>query len=330
MGDEGIREEGVLEEEVTPEGPGTPEPGPEEEPEPTEAEEAEPSEEDEPEPDEDQPIPLKRLNKEYAKRKALERERDELAQKMNLFQRLGPEKYYEVYPDERPTQQRETRETPQPSQVPTFSQCLGLRVQGGQFDGYTLEQLWASEDANIRAAAMDYYTNYRDTVKTQVDQVRAKEIETKTAIEQEHNQFFEGRAQELFGKDANTLSSAELGKIHNLVNTLLDRMESGELRTYDLNTAYKLATLDDQIKDAKGKSVKALVEAMRKAGSVTKPELKPDGGAKASSYDGFMSYTADQLAAHLNTLNSEEIDVFWKKAPDSLKKRFPSAAAAYA
>ena len=67
MGDEEIKEEGLVEE---PEGPETPEPEPEEEPEQeTETEEAEPSEEDEPEPDEEKPIPLKRLNKEYALRK---------------------------------------------------------------------------------------------------------------------------------------------------------------------------------------------------------------------------------------------------------------------
>ena len=341
MGEEDLRTAGdLIEEEPAgePESPETDAEGGEQEteteqlPDETGAEEK-PTDDDESEPDPSQPVPYKRFSKVYGEREQLRREKEEVAQKMNLLRTLGPDRYYELYPDERPQGSGGPEPTAQPGatggELPTMQQCLNMTIQGGPYDGYTLAQLYGSDDLTHRAAAQDIYQNFRDQRVREVSESQAKEAEARTRVETEHNSFVDQRAQEFYGKGAANLTASERGQIQTIVNTLLDRMESGELRTYDLTTAYKLATFDDAIKDAKGKSVKALVESMRKATSATKPDGKPSGTAKASGYDGYMSYTPDQMFKHLDRMTTPERIAFWKKAPDGLKNRFPTASAAY-
>lgn len=297
-----------------------------------EAEEAD--KDDDSEPDYSKPIRPERFKRVYAKWRTEQRENADLAQKMNLLKTLGPDKYYELYPDERPqgaagTPATQTTTAPPPGdRVPMMSECLDFAIQGGQYDGCTLRQLMESGDPVHQAAAYDHYNAFAESKRSEINEAKTRETQTKEQIEQEHTAFVEGRAQDLFGKAASELSAKEQRQIADLTNTLLDRMESGELKTYDLNTAYELATLNDRIKDAAGKSVKAIVEAMRKAGGVTHPETKTDGSRK-TGYEPYLSYSDAQLADHLESLSEEGCQRFWEKAPKALRRKFPKAAAAW-
>ena len=74
--------------------------------------------------------------------------------------------------------------------------------------------------------------------------------------------------------------------------------------------------------------MKAIVEAMRRAGGVARPETKTDGSRK-TGYEPYLSYSIDQMADHLEGLDEDACQKFWEKAPKALRKKFPKAAAAW-
>jgi hypothetical protein len=312
---------------IADEGPETPEVEiPEEEPDetteteqPTEPEEEEPKE---PEPEKENLIPQAEFDRRYAGWKTKEREYQE---KIDLLQR-DPNAYYAKYPNERPA----TPQAPVPSEVPTFQQCLTAPITDGPYKGYKLGDLWGSDDPQVRAAAVDIYNNYRDVVQGQINerqtQTKTKEEQLQSQVQEEHDTFYKERAQELFGKDTAALTEDEKGKISQLVEDLLDQMES--LGVYRLESAYKLATLDERLRTAQGQSIKAVIDSIRK-GSHTSTEAKKTGTGSADVYERMSDLNEEELARKLEKLSEQEQETFWKKAPKEFRNKFRAAADAW-
>ena len=311
-------EEGEASEE---EGGETPEPEPEE-PE-GEIEEGEPEPEPEAEEvDETAPVPVDRFNKVYGERKEIER-------KFDLFRRLGPDKYYEVYPDEKPadTGPAATTTATIPGQrIPTFRECLNLPIDGGPHAGRTLKELWESDDAEDRADAQDLYNDYRDGIKAQVDETKTNDAKIREKTDNEHNAFYEARAKELFGKDLDKCEKPEVTQISELTTSIMDQMET--MGVYNLENAYKLLTLDDALKNARGESIKSLIEAARK-GKTTHIDSKKGTTKGGTGYDGLTEMTDAQVSAHLDTLSETGLVKFWENAPASFIDKHKGIAAAW-
>ena len=296
-----------------------PEPGggePEPEPEPTPEPEPEPGEPaPEPEPEPDAPVPLERWNKMYGEKKENER-------KFDLFKRVGAEKYYEVYPDEKPEASAEDFTKPEEKALPSFSVASRMKISGGEYDGMTLAEV----HENDPFAAMDMYNEYRDGIRAQNDKAKASETRIQEETDTEHNAFYEARSKELFGKDLKELDEPQQKQIHDLMMKVMDQME--EMGVYKLESAYRLATLDDQIKNAKGQSIKSLIDSARK-GKVTHIDSKRTGEDTPSGYEGMESLTEDQLSAHIDSMSDDQAIKFWKDAPASFIAKFKSMADAW-
>ena len=75
--------------------------------------------------EDDAPVPLKRFNKVYGEMKTQ-------TEKFDLYKRLGPDKYYDIYPDEKP------KEEPAPEVPASISEAASMVINGGPYDGQTL------------------------------------------------------------------------------------------------------------------------------------------------------------------------------------------------
>ena len=314
-------EETPDEGEASEEGEETTEPEPEE-PE-GEIEEGEPEPEPEAEEaDETAPVPVDRFNKVYGERKEIER-------KFDLFRRLGPDKYYEVYPDERPadTGPAATTTATIPGQrIPTFRESLSLPIDGGPHAGKTLRDLWESDDAEDRADAQDLYNDYRDSIKAQTDETKLNDAKMKEKEDAEYNAFYDARAEELFGKELDKCGESEIIQIRELTLSIQQQMPA--MHVYNIENAYKLLTLDDRLKNARGESIKSLIEAARK-GKTIHIDSKKGTTKGGTGYDGLTEMTDAQVSAHLNTLSEAGLVKFWEKAPASFIEKHKGIAAAW-
>ena len=98
-------------------------------------------------------------------------ERKETERKLDLLKRLGPERYFEVYPEERPKdadKRPETSQSIQTDRVLSFSEAQHLRVQGGTYNGLTLAEVYQQDPT----MAFDMYLDLRDRQKTAVDNAK--------------------------------------------------------------------------------------------------------------------------------------------------------------
>lgn len=302
VGDLDPPDPGTPEPEPDPGGP-DPEPEPEPAPEPDPEPEPEPSPEPEPEPEPDpnEPVPVSRFNKVYGEKKETER-------KFDQFKRLGADKYYEVYPDEKPADPGPAQATTE-EKAPSFSDAANMTITGGPYDGQTLQEVYEVD----QMAAIDLYMDYRDGVGAERAAAKVKSDEVSKSLEAEHTAFAEARSKEIFGKDAKDLSEAENVQLHDLMTSIMDQME--DMGVYKLEPAYKLLTMDDALKNARGDSIKALIEKARNS-KVTHISTK-GGAAKNTGYEGMEGLTEPQLATRLKNMTGVEQQEFWKKAPGS-------------
>jgi len=288
----------------------------------------EPEKPEDAEPEQENTIPQSEFDRHYGKWKSKERDYQD---KLDLLRR-DPEAYYQRFPDERPqTAQPATPAQQVPERVPTFSECLNAPITDGQYQGYTLGQLWESENAQVRAAAVDIYNNYRDMVQHQISEKQSKEQnqkeQTNAEIQREHQEFYDARAQEFFQKPAKDLSEDEVGKIQSIVDDLLERME--ELGTFKLQAAYEIATKDERLKTAQGQAIRSVIDAVRRGSHTSGPETKPSGSGNADVYERMMEFSEGEVAAKLEGLSTHEMETFWKKAPKEFRNKFRDAADAW-
>ncbi len=258
-------------------------------------------------------------------------EKNETQRRLDLL-RTNPEEYYRQYPDERPQQETPQQQAPQQGQqpqagqVPAFSQCLGMPIQGGQFEGYTLGDLWNSEDKNLQAAAIDLYNGYRDTVQAQVSEQQAQEQATKQEIEQTYDGFVSDRAKALTGKeDVNALTADEQKRVSNEVQATIDYAEKNGISPMRLDLAHKLMHYDEDIRKAEERGVKGLVEHTSKRGPRTASSSNVGSGAsKGDPYAQYLEMGEDALLDKIESMGDAEIDRFLKNATPEFRQKHPA------
>ncbi len=275
----------------------------------TETEEAETEEtEQEEEEEKENMVPQSRVDQ-------IVREREEEKRKNDLLRR-DPQAYYEKYPDEKPEEKEtETAQT-------TFADVAHMRVQGGTYNGKTLQEVYDADPFT----AMAIYNDYRDEQR----ETQRKTVETQERLkresEQEVNTFTEKMAHEMFGKEKDNLESKETKQLDTFIDGILNWMEeTGRANT--MADAYILMNHEEILKAAQVKSTKALIDGLSKGTVKSATTQKSD--EEKTGYGRFMEYSEQQLADHIDSLSDAEMDNFIKNAPAKLKEKHPKAFAAW-
>lgn len=317
----------ILGEETPDEDPGTPseeesdtgesqesEEKPEETPESEEEKKEEEKPDSEKKEDEDEkdkgPIPYGRFSKVFAEKKELEK-------KLELF-RTDPEEYFRQYPDEKPTEEKpkESKET----HIPTFGEAGNLLVQGGEYDGLTLRQVYDKDPF----AAQDIYMQHKEALL----EAQRKERETVTKLkeesDQEVNSFAFERAKELFDKpddfNLSDLNEKELQAINRDIQETLDWMTKTGRGGGKLKDAYILKNLDKILENATKKGASGLINHLKKPSSSS---ISSKRTSSDRSMENYLNMDTNQLAAMIEDMSDQQFLDFRKNAPPALREKLP-------
>lgn len=265
--------------------------------------------------DEGSKIPLERFKKVYGRSKELEREKEEIENKHNLFKTLGAEKYYEVYPDEKPA---DFKPAAPPTPPPQYEDLNKMVVKGGQYDGWTIEEV-AKENV---AAATIMINNYLDGKRRAEETERNKQEEFNRNFNNERNTFLYERAKEIYQKTEG-YTQDEINGVNAVYQKLSQWMITEKKTHYKLEDAWKLMNHDEIVKKAR---IEAGKEALKKATDkkVTPSIGNGDSKAGLTGFDNVMAMTEDQLTDHISKMTDKEFVKFTKDAPKALKDKYPN------
>jgi hypothetical protein len=252
----------------------------------------------------------KRINK-------LTWERRETERKLDLLKRLGPDKYFEVYPDEKP-KDSPPPQTAKVDRVLSFSEALNLRVNGGTYDGKTLAEVYQENPV----IATDMYIDLRDKQRDAIAQANMSQVKLREESEKEITTFSRTLSKEMFEKDFETLTEDDGKRIEVVIADVLDWMEKTGRGGGRIEDAYFLMNKENLIKNAKSDGAKSLVKNL-KQGSVASVKGQKDGAAKKTGYEAYDGMSDNQFRATINSMTDKTYRDFINKAPQSLKEKFP-------
>lgn len=241
---------------------------------------------------------------------------DELARKHELLKSLGPEGYYKLYPDEAPTEDKETEEPekkePQPDEV------LGLTLDDGPYKGKTLREVFKEDPAYATGVYVNH-TKELDRIAQQEEKARSSRLSEAQA---EIDSFSGNLAKDLFNKDMGKLTEKEVKAVEARVTEVLDWMEKTKRGGGVLSDAYALMNLESNLKNVRR-------EAAGRAAKVMTEHVVPStsGGdhfeGNEKGYDKFLEMTESQVAATIERMDDSEYKSFLKRASKELRSKFP-------
>lgn len=258
-------------------------------------------------------IPPKRFAEIYRKAKDGERTQE----KLDLFKKLGPEGYYQAFPDERPPEAR--REAPRET-IPSDTDIGSLIVKqpNGQYDGMTLRDVYAIDPV----FATDLQTKFlwqqkeaeqeRSNTASKIRQEAATEIET----------FAESVAQEVFGKTAKGLVEDEEAKITETIQAVLDFMHTTHRGGGNISDAYFLMNKEGLLKTAASKAAAATIKNLQDRKGPASINTAA-GDAKDTGFEAMEKMTEEALNRKIDAMNDKEVAEFFKAAPKALRAKYP-------
>jgi len=254
------------------------------------------------------------MRKFYAKAKDMERGTAETTRKFNLFRELGPEKFYELYPDDKPAgyQPPAAREPARP-EIP--ANIGAMVVQGGPYNGQTLNEVYTQDPAYATLLQNQYLDGQREKVTT----AKQRHEALKSESEQEIASFSEYLATDLFGKKPGELSKDQETQLVQKIQATLDWMAQTKRGAGIIGDAYFLMNQEYMLKTAHEKGGKAALEALQKPPIAS---VDTAGGKSVVSTD-FESMTRDQLAAKIEGMTDAQAAKFYRDAPAGLKAKHP-------
>ncbi|MEN6423307.1 MAG: hypothetical protein ABFD76_15310 [Smithella sp.] len=270
--------------------------------------------------DEGAKIPLERFKKVYGRSKELQRENEEIKTKHNLFKILGAEKYYEIYPSEKPADFQPAKPPIKEKPVDIYA----LQVTGGEYDGYTLKEVADSDPVAAQILVNNYYEQQRqkkEADKALQDSEAKKEAEFRESFEREKKTFLGERAKELFSKDKD-FTQEEINQVVKVYDNLSKWMINNKKTHYSLEDAYLIFNRDDIMKRER---TKASQDALKKA---TEKPLSAigngDSNAGLTGYENVMAMSENELTSHIDKMTDKAAAKFFKEAPKSLKDKYPA------
>jgi len=256
-------------------------------------------------------IPLKRFREIYFEAKEGERTKE----KLHLLKTLGPDEYYRVHPDEKPADYRSPQQRINPLDLTVQRKVPNVPYQ---YEGMTLREVMQQDPDEGATLLEDWKAGQQQQVST-----KDREIEENA---KEAAEFAEIVAREVFSKDLRSMTKEEAEsedgkKMSKAINDLIFEVykwgaESGK-HQYRLVDMWRLKNKADPVKQEK--ALKSLEQ---------KPVVKSIGsGGGSVGQTGFEAYEAmseDELTTKLDGMKDKELKEFYKKAPASLRKKYPS------
>lgn len=238
--------------------------------------------------------------------------------KLDQFKRLGPEGYYQLYPDEKPEDWKPPGKTEDDPKKDDFRK---LKVEGGQYDGWTFEDVFKH---NERAAFQldSYYAQILREEKVDGERKATSERERlEKESEEEIHTFTTNLSTELFGK-SDGLDDKQKGQINSMVDNIITWMSQTGRGGGNIADAYILMTIDDKLKDKADRTLKTIATVLRDdtPSSISSNKTSPkDGG-----YMRFLNMTPAQAASEMENWTDAENLEFLQKAPKAIRDKFPS------
>jgi hypothetical protein len=256
-------------------------------------------------------VPQSRFDKVYGKQKDMER-------KYDLLRELGPDKYYEVYPDEKQAQEQDARHEPPPQQSqPAQSQDPGsMVVQGGAYDGQTLNEVYVDDPF----AAQKMYSDFLQRETAERVQQETAATQMREDSQREVDAFKTDIAKELYQAEAGSLDTTQAQNVDNEVSNVLTWMQETGRGGGRLEDAYFLMNKDRLLQEASTKSVKGMVQNLSR-GSV--PSVSGNKSTGLTGYDAYTSLSSQELAGKIDGMTDIQFSKFVRNAPKTLRNKHP-------
>ena len=304
-------------EKTTEEPQGEPEESPEEsteQVEETETEQAASAEETQTEEEKIDPI-QKRIDR-------LTWERHETERKFDLFKRLGPERYYEAYPDERPQEEQQPIPQQHPVQQPV-PQDIGsmiVRQPGGPYDGMTLRDVYIEDPV----FATNLQTQFIMSRQQEAMMRQAEEVRVKSEAQQEIESFADMIAAEEFNLNAKSLTPEQESRVAGTIQQVLDWMGKTRRGGGNIADAYFLMNKEGLIKKAAVQAGQKAIQDLAKRQGPPSIDTTGGGTAQDTGFAAMEKMTETQLLNRVDRMNDKELAKFLSEAPQSLRSKHPT------
>lgn len=270
--------------------------------------------------DEGTRIPLTRWRKLYHEAQEAKRGQEESTRKLTLFRELGADRYYEIYPQEKPADYRPAGKpaeqgAPQAAEVANYGSMV---VNGGPHDGKTLNEVYAEDPAYATSLLNSHLDGQR--------QAAAAQAEAQSRIlqesEREINDFTAQLSSELFGKQADKLTKDEERRVEATIQETLAWMAKTGRGGAVIADGYFLMNREKILTDAEARGGKKALESLAKGGGAP-PSIGGGGGGGTPVMGAYESYTAEQMAAAIENMTDAQAAKFYREATPEIRKKFP-------
>ncbi len=261
-------------------------------------------------------IPPKRVKELWWQAKEGER----IKEKLDLLKKLGPEEFFDLYPDEKPPgwtpPQREVKEV----------NPLDLQYShpGHEYNGKTLREIAQIDPDYAMEVSKKYYADQQKKVNDERESKRRRHASDLDQSTREATEFASIVSSEKFGKDISTLTVVEAAQINDFIrDTYIWGVQNKKLN-YSISDMWILKQRADAT-DTKTKQDKAL-KALEKENKAPVLSIGTGGGsAGLSGFEAYLAMSEENLTSAIGHIyNNKELRKFFKDAPEALRKKHPN------
>jgi hypothetical protein len=270
-------------------------------------------------------IPVTRWKKHYAETQAhietATQEAQTSKRKLNLIKELGPDKFYELHPEERPEGWKPPApKAPARATIPAEQYgnlTYGNKDPNHPWNGLTLREIHEQDPIAAKALLDQYIANEAASVRSEQEQQEKWRKDSETEI----NTFSDVRAKEMFGKELGKCSAEEQEKVKGVIASTLDWMTKTKRGAGNIEDAYFLMNKDTILESERTKGSKAALESLNKPGV---PSISAGKGSQAVVSTDVSAMTTAQLSNHIYGLPESKMMEFLRTAPAELKAKHPT------
>lgn len=250
------------------------------------------------------------MDKRYAKFKQTQ-------ERFELFKRIGADAYYDIYPDEKPDGYHKPDTKPDGKQGDIDEKIGKMLIEGGPYDGKTLNQVFEENPAYANILQFEYMQGKA----TKEAEEKKKADDLKTQIQTEIKEFRSGLASSMFGKNFDDLTSDEKSAIYKEHESVATWMKKTGRGGGYLNDAYYLMNKDKELDKAKKSGAASLAKHLSQSTIKSVSSKKSEGSG--SGYDKYLDLTSNQMAKEVEGMSDAAYKKFQKEAPASVREKFP-------
>jgi len=248
--------------------------------------------------------------------------RTQSEQKIDLL-RTNPEEYYRKYPDEKPLMAAAAPkatdfESGKPAEA---GKVEDLTIEGGTYDGWKFGDVFRHDPVTAYKISPYHARLIHDRQLDSEKEQRSSIERLKSDSEQEVISFSASIAKELFDKE-DDLTPDQTRAVEAVLNKTLDWMGKTGRGGGILADSYMLMNSGAEKKRATANGAKAVINAANK-GKVQTISSNASGGS-LTGYEAIEAMSPDELANEIDSWPDKKTTDFLKKAPKSIRTKFPN------